>query len=222
MRNLEVARILENIGDILELQEVPFKPQAYHKAALAVEFLTEEIKDIYNRGELEEIPGVGKHIAAKIEEILKTGKLKYYEQLKKKVKIDIEYLKEIPSLGPKKMKILYKKLGIKNIKDLEKEIKKKRIRELAGFGEKTELLIQEGINYLKSQPKRFLYLSTVPIVKEIKQLLNTDFVQRVEEAGSFRRKKETIGDLDFVVVSKKPEKVMKLLTSMPDDEWFAG
>ena len=86
MRNLEVARILENIGDILELQEVPFKPQAYHKAALAVEFLTEEIKDIYNRGELEEIPGVGKHIAAKIEEILKTGKLKYYEQLKKKVK----------------------------------------------------------------------------------------------------------------------------------------
>ena len=87
MKNLEIAQILNNIANILELEEVQFKPRAYRNAARAIESLSEDIKDIYNRGELENIPGVGKHIAEKIKEIIETGKLKYYQKLKKKTKI---------------------------------------------------------------------------------------------------------------------------------------
>ena len=138
MKNLEVAQILNNIADILELEEVQFKPRAYRNAARTIESLTEDIKEIYERGELENIPGVGKHIAKKIKEIIETGKLKYYEKLKKKTKVNIEELHRIPGLGPKKIKFLYKKLKIKNVKDLEKAIKQKKLVKLKGFGEETE------------------------------------------------------------------------------------
>src|SRR3989338_3833027 len=107
MKNLEIVKVLNNIADILELQGVEFKPQAYRKAALSIEGLTEDIQEVYGRGELQNIPGVGEKIAEKIEEIIKTGKLQYYEKLKKEVKIDIEQLNSIPGLGPKKMKVLY-------------------------------------------------------------------------------------------------------------------
>src|SRR3989338_7134521 len=100
MKNLDVAKLLYNIADILELQEVQWKPQAYRKAAQSVESLTENIEEIYKQGKLEEIPGVGKNIAEKIEEIIKTRKLKYYEDLKKEFKLDIEQLRSIPGLGP--------------------------------------------------------------------------------------------------------------------------
>ncbi|MBU0456868.1 MAG: DNA polymerase/3'-5' exonuclease PolX [Nanoarchaeota archaeon] len=217
MKNLEITKILNNIADILELQDIQFKPQAYRKAAMAIESLTEDIEDIYKRGELEEIPGVGKHIAEKIEEFIKTGKLKYYQKLKKEVKVDIEELNEIPFLGPKKIKYLYQKLKIKNIKDLERAIIQKKLRELTGFGEKTEQIILEGIAFLKSRPKRFLYIHALPIVEEIKKYFSKyDFVKKIEIAGSFRRAKETIGDLDFLVISTEPGKVMEVFTKMPD------
>ncbi|MEK6901564.1 MAG: helix-hairpin-helix domain-containing protein, partial [Nanoarchaeota archaeon] len=145
MKNLEIVRILNNIADILELQEVQFKPQAYRKAASEIENLTEDIEEIYKKGELEEIPGVGKNIAEKIEEILKTGKLQYYEKLKKEVDVDIEHLNEIPGLGPKKIKVLYWKLGVKTVADLEKACKKHKVQELEGFGVKTEEDFLKGI-----------------------------------------------------------------------------
>ena len=116
MKNLEVVKILNTIADILELQEVPFKPQAYRRAALSIESLSEDIREVYRRDELEEIPGVGKAIAEKITELLETGKLSYYEKLKKEIDLDIEELLSVPQLGPRKIKVLYKKLGIKNIK----------------------------------------------------------------------------------------------------------
>lgn len=217
MKNLEIVKILSNIADILELQEVQFKPQAYKRAAMAIESLTEDIEEIYHRNELENIPGVGKHIAEKIKEIIETGKLNYYEKLKKEVKVDIEQLNEIPFLGPKKIKILYKKLGIKDIDDLEKAIQQKKLRQLAGFGEKTEQTISEGIKLIHSRPKRFLYAQVQPIVEEIiNNFARYDFVHKIEIAGSFRRRKETVGDLDFLIVSSKPDKVMKIFTSLPD------
>ena len=217
MKNLEIARILNNIADILELEDVQWKPNAYRKAAQSIESLNEDIKDIYERGELYDIPGVGEHIGKKIEEILKTGKLKYYRKLKKKVKVDIEELRQVPSLGPKKIKLLYKKLGIKNIKDLEKAIKKGKLQKIKGFGEETTKNFQQGIEIVKTRPKRFLYQTALPIVEEIKEnLKKLRSVQKVEVAGSFRRCKETVGDLDFLVVSKKPEEVMKMFTSMAD------
>lgn len=217
MKNLEIARIFNNIADILELQEVEFKPRAYRNAAQAIEFLSEDIAEIEKRNELEKIPGVGKHIAEKIREIVKTGKLRYYEKLKKEVKVDLEQLKQVPTLGPKKIKILYQKLKIKNIKDLEKAIKKNKIAKLKGFGEETQVNLLRGIKFVKTKPKRFLYAHALPIVNElIEQFSKLKFIKNIEVAGSFRRGKETIGDLDFLVVSNQPEKVIKLFTNHPD------
>src|SRR3989344_3783164 len=217
MKNLEIARILNNIADILEIQEVPFKPRAYKNAARAIESLSEDIEELYKRGELEKIPGVGEHIAKKIEEIIKTGKLKYYEKLKKELKIDLESLKHIPSLGPKKIKFLFGKLKIKNLNDLEKAAKQQKLRELPGFGEETEKNILQGIEFVKNRPKRFLYSEVSPIVNDIiKRLSSLKFVEKIEVAGSYRRGKETIGDLDFLAVSKQPEKIMGAFTSLPD------
>ncbi len=217
MKNIEIARILHSIASLLEIKEERFKPQAYRKAAQSIESLSEDVADIHARGELQQISGVGEHIAKKVVEIIETGRLKYYNKLKKEVKVDVEGLSRIPSLGPRKILALYKKLKIKNIKDLEKEIKKQKIRKLPGFGEKTELLLQQGIDFVKSSPKRFRYASLIPVVDEIiSDFSKEKYVDKIEVAGSFRRRKETIGDLDFVVISKQPEKVMRKFVSMND------
>src|SRR3989338_2844560 len=167
MKNLEIAKILYNIANMLELQGVEFKPNAYRKAAQSIESLPEDIMEIYQRGELEEILGVGKHIAEKIAEFLEKGKLRYYDDLKKEVKVDVEALNEIPFLGPKKIKILYEKLNVRTVDDLEKAILKGKVQELAGFGEETEKKLLEGILFFKTRPKRFLYAQALPIVNEI-------------------------------------------------------
>ena len=217
MKNQLIISILNNIADILDLQEVKFKPQAYRRVAVSVSALQEPIEEIYERGELYELKGVGEHIGLKIEEIIKTGKLKYYEKLKKQTKIDIEALGAIPFLGPKKIKALYQKLGIKNVRDLKKAIKQKKIRELPGFGEKTEQLILRNIKYAKTQKNRSPYAIALPIAENYKRELGKlSFVQRIETAGSFRRRKATIGDLDLLIQSTKPEKVMEVFVNFPD------
>ena len=160
---------------------------------------------------------MGQHIAKKIEEILKIVKLKYHQKLKKWIKIDLEQLKAIPNLGIKKIKVLYKQLKIKNISDLEKAIKKKQIQKLTGFAEKTEQLLSQGIELLKSKQKRYLYSEAKPYVNQIKRFLQSSpLVERVEIAGSFRRKEETIGDLDFLVISTKAKQVIDLFTKLPN------
>lgn len=217
MKNLQIAQILENIADILELQGVEFKPRAYRQAARTIASLSEDIEEIYKRGELEDIPGVGKSIGEKIEEIIKRGKLKYYEDLKKKIKIDIGELGQIPGLGPKRIKLLYQKLKIKNLRELEQALKQNKLRKLGGFGEETEKNLLRGIEFVKTKPKRFLYAHVQPLVEEIKEKFSRlDFVKKIEIAGSFRRGKETVGDLDFLVVSDQPEKVIALFVSLPD------
>lgn len=217
MKNLEIAKILYNIADILELQNIEFKPRAYRIAARGIESLSEDIEELYKNNRLESISGVGKSIAEKIAEYIETGKIKYYQKLKKIIKIDLEELNKIPSLGPKKIKILYDVLKIKNVKELEKAVKKNKIQTLHGFGEETEKEILHGIEYIKKRPQRFIYAHVTPIVNEIITYFKKfDFVKKIEVAGSFRRGKETVGDLDFLVVSNKPEKVMQIFTNLPD------
>lgn len=217
MKNLEIVQILNNIADILELQGVQWKPQAYRKAARNIEALSEDLAEIARREELQQIEGVGEAIAEKIEEILKTGKLKLYEDLKKKIKIDIEQLNNIPGLGPKRIKILYQKLKIKNAADLEKAILQKKLQKIEGFGEETEKKLLHGLQILKTKPKRFLYAQAAPIVAEtLAALQKYPFVKKAEVAGSFRRGKETVGDLDFLVVSPQPVKVMEVFISLPE------
>ncbi len=142
MFNQELSKIFQNIAFYLEIEGAnPFRYKAYGKAAMIIETLPEDVGKIYKSGgieALEEIPGVGKNIAEKIIEYIKTGKIKEYFDLKKKIPVNIEELSAVEGLGPRKIKILYQKLGVKNIKDLEKAVKARKISPLFGFGEKTE------------------------------------------------------------------------------------
>ncbi|MBI2662329.1 DNA polymerase/3'-5' exonuclease PolX [Candidatus Woesearchaeota archaeon] len=217
MKNRLIVTILNTIADILELQEVKFKPQAYRKAALSIEELSEDVEEVYKRGELGELPGVGESIAEKIEEIIKTGKLNYYEQLKKKIDIDVEALNEVYGLGPKKIKILYTKLGVRNLRDLEKVLVKHKVRDLEGFGVKTEELLWRGLRFVQGNPKRFLYYHAQPVVEKLlSELRQLRVVSKAEIAGSFRRGKETVGDLDILVVSNEPSTVMGKFVQFSD------
>ena len=219
MINQEIANIFYEIAHFLEMEGIQFKPYAYQKAAISLESLERDVRDIYREGGrkfLEKIPGVGESIAEKIEEYLKTGKIKYYQDLKRKTPVKMQDLTAVEGLGPKKVKTLYQKLGIRNIKDLEKAVKAHKIAPLFGFGEKTEKNILEGIAFLKRSKGRFLLGEILPKVKEVyKKLKNLKEVEKVNPAGSVRRMKETIGDVDFLVISKNPSRVMDFFVSLP-------
>ncbi|HUW71653.1 MAG TPA: DNA polymerase/3'-5' exonuclease PolX [Candidatus Humimicrobiaceae bacterium] len=220
MKNRELFNILHEIADFLEMEGVAFKPYAYQKAAITLESLEEDVEEIYKKGgvrALEEIPGVGKSIAEKIEEYLKTGKIKYYRELKKKTPVEMKELTAVEGLGPKRVKVLHQKLGIRNLKDLEEAARAHKISPLFGFDEKTEKNILEGTAFLKRSKGRFLLGEIIPRVKIIYSKLQAlKEVERVDYAGSVRRMKETIGDADFLVISKKPEKIMDFVISQPE------
>ena len=212
MKNQEIAKILYDIARYLEMEGAAFKPYAYEKAALSLETLEEDIEEIYKKGgtkALKKIPGIGESIAEKIEEYLKKGKIKYYQELKKETPLNIGELIAVEGMGPKKTKILYQKLEIRDLKDLEKAARAHKIAPLFGFGEKTEKNILEGIAFLKRSKGRFLLGEILPVVKEVyEKLKRLKEVEKISLAGSVKRMKETIGDVDFLVVSKKPEKVL--------------
>jgi len=220
MINQELSNILFEIGYFLEMEEAAFRPQAYEKAAIALENLKESVFSIYEKGgikELEKIPGVGESIAKKIEEYIKTGKIKYYDKWKKKVPVDMDTLMRINGVGAKSIKIFYQKLGVTSLKDLENVIKKHEIALLVGFGEKSEKNILESIAFLKKSKKRFIIERILPIAKDIRANLNKlEEVEKVVLAGSIRRKEDTVGDIDILLVTKNPKKVMNYFTAFPE------
>lgn len=224
MKNQEIAQILFEIGDLLDLQEVPFKPEAYKKAAIAIDLLEDDISSIYDKEGikgLENIKGVGKSIALSIEEYLKTNKINFYKQLKKESPVNLEELLKVEGLGVKKIKKLYQELRIRNLKDLEKAIEDNKIASLFGFGEKTEKNILESIKFLRQGQNKFLLRD---ILKDVE--IVGDKIKRIKEvvdfsvAGSTRRRKEIVGDVDFLVsiddVSNKyvVEKIMNTFVTM--------
>ncbi len=215
MKNREIAQILFEIGDYLELGEVPFKPQAYQKAAIVIDNLEDEVSDIYKKDGikgLEKISGIGTSIAEKIEEYLKTGKIKYYKELKKSTPVDLEELLKVEGLGTKRIKKLYKELGVRNLKDLEKVANDHKIAPLFRFGEKTERNILEGIQFLKQSKGRFLLRDIIPQVERIEERFRKiEGVAQMSVAGSTRRRKETIGDVDFLVTIKNGTSKYKYL-----------
>jgi len=209
MKNLEIARIFYEIADILEVQGVEFKPRAYRRAARSIEELSEDIAAVRKRGELRGIPGVGEHIEKKIIEILDTGKLKYYEKLKKEIPVDLESLSRVEGLGPKKAMALYKKLGVRNLKDLEKAVKAGKVKGLPGFGRKSEEKMAASVGEAKKSASRLMISKAMPIVAELEgKLSKVAGVRKLETVGSFRRRLPTVGDLDILVVSSKPKEVM--------------
>jgi DNA polymerase (family X) len=220
VRNAEIARILRNISIFLDMDNVQFKPRAYEKAAISIEALEKEAEKIYTEGgmkALEQIPGVGESIAEKIEELIKTGKLEYYEQLHKNAPVDLESLTRIEGMGPKTIKTLYQKLKITNIDELEKAANAHKISQLPGFKKKTEENILRGIEFAKKSGGRFILGFTIPLIREIEARLSAcPKVKKAVAAGSVRRMRETIGDVDFLVQSDDPETVADFFVSMPE------
>jgi len=220
MKNQEIANILYEIAAYLDMEGVAFKPRAYEKAAHSIESLEEDVLSIYKRGGLKalgEIPGVGESIASKIEELLKTGRLKYFEGLKKKYPVAISELTSVEGIGPKMALKLYQKLKIKNLEDLEKAANLGKIRKIEGFGVKTEENILKGIKFVRQAGARFILGFILPQIREIEGRLNSlPGVKKVVVAGSVRRWKETIGDVDILIISENPEPVMDYFVSMPE------
>jgi len=228
--NQVVSEILSEIGQYLEMQKVAFKPRVYEKVAVTISELQEDLSEIYRRHGLkglEEIPGVGISIAEKIEELLKTGHLKYYQDLKKKFPVNISELTRIGGLGPESVKKLYQKLNIRNLRDLEKAAKAGKIAGLADFGEKTQENILKGIEFLRKAGGRFILGLFMPEIRILEgRLRQLKGVEQAIVAGSVRRRKETIGDIDILVTVKTPgqsraakataEKVMDYFISMPE------
>lgn len=221
MKNQDIAKILYDIAIYLEMKnEIIFKVRAYEKAAQTVESLPDDITIVYERGgikALEELPGIGKGIGEKIEELIKTGRLKYYGDLKKEIPVDIDNLRRIEGLGPKKILVLYKKLKIKDLEDLEKVAKQGKIRSLEGFGEKSEQNILKGLDFLKKIKGRYILGYVMPLVLDVEKRINSlPYVKKAIVGGSFRRRKETIRDIDVLVISNNPEKVMDYFVKMPE------
>ncbi len=208
MHNQEISKILFELAELYEMKNVPFKPRALERASETIDSLGEDVSDIYKKGgikDLQNIPGVGRGIAEKIEEYLKTGHVKEYEGMKKKMPVDIAGLSSIDGVGPKLINLLYTRLKIRTVSDLEKAAKEGKLRNLPRMGEKLEAKILKGIEFKHEGGGRFALGEVLPLSREIKaRLLNVKGVEAVEVAGSIRRMQETVGDLDFLAISEHP------------------
>lgn len=204
------------------MQDVAFKPQAYSRAARFIEPMEEDLEEVYKEGGLKalmEVEGIGQGLAEKIEEYIKTGKIEEYEKQKKECPVDLEALAGIEGLGPKMIKTLYEKLGIKTLKDLEKAAKTGKIHDLPRFGKKVEQNILRGIEFSKSGQGRFTLGMILPIARRFEQRLGElDSISQAIAAGSIRRMKETVGDIDILVISNNSSKVMDYFCSMAEVE----
>ncbi len=216
----DVASILEEIGILLELKgENPFKTRAYFNAARTISGLTTDLKELVESGEIGKIKGIGKALAEKITTLVTTGKLKYYDDLKAEFPPTIFELMNIPGLGPKKIKKLYDTLGISSLVELEYACIENRLVDLEGFGAKTQENILKGIDTRKKFSEKFHY----PVAEHaagvvLNHIRKVKGIKRSEIAGSLRRKKEIIGDIDILVSAAKKDvpEIMKRFVSAPD------
>lgn len=213
-----IVEILNNIGLLLELSgENPFKSRAYYNAARTIEVLDEDIETLVKEDRLKDVKGIGDAINKKLIELITTGNLKYYEDLKASIPPGLIDMLKIPGLGPKKIKTLYDKLNITTIGELEYACIENRLIELPGFGEKTQKKILDGIQFIKQFSGQHLYAEAYNDAVNLKQyLIETGLTIRCEIAGSLRRKKEIVKDIDILATSDNPEKLMDLFVSYDD------
>jgi len=217
MKNLEIAQIFERIADILEFKgENRFKINAYRKASRIIGSLSEDIEHIHKENRLMEIPGVGSGIAEKIAEYLDTGKMSKYAEAMKGIDEGLIKLMDIPGLGPSTSRMVYKELGIHDINGLEKAASEGRLQTLKGMGEKKEENILRGIRLFKESQKRMSIGIALPLVKEIiASLKKKTGIKEIEPAGSLRRMKETVGDIDILAASSKGKEIISAFVSLP-------
>jgi DNA polymerase (family 10) len=216
----EIIKILKEISVLLELKdENPFKIRAYQNSARALETSDMELNKDLKVEDLTSIKGIGSHIAEKIKTLIDTGSLKYYQELKESVPPGLVEMLAIPTMGPKKIKYLFDHLGISNIGELEYACVENRLVDLPNFGQKTQENILKGIEVLKRFKGKFLYASVIEEAENIhKKIESHKLVKRVSLAGSVRRKKGIVKDIDIVASTDHPEKVMDFFTSLDEAE----
>ncbi|HEY3291272.1 MAG TPA: DNA polymerase/3'-5' exonuclease PolX [Anaerolineae bacterium] len=223
--NQQIAAIFTDIADRLEIQgENPFKTRAYRTIAENLTSLPRPVADIWHDGELGNVPGIGKAIHDKIDELLRTGKLEFYERLRADVPDGVVAMLQVSGLGPKRVKEIWTTLGVESLSDLEAAGKAGRLRSLPKMGEKTEQKILAGIESLKRRATGRMRVGDVlPIALDmLAKLRQVTGVQKIEYAGSLRRGRETIGDLDFVAATTDASGLMSTFTSMPQVETVLG
>jgi DNA polymerase (family 10) len=213
----QVAEVLIGIATLLELNgENPFKTRAYLNAARTIETMSEPLDKVVAEGRLGEMKGIGEGIQKKITELVTTGKLAYYEELKAATPPGLVAMLEIPGLGPKKIKALHDELGIETVEQLEQACQGGQIAGLKGFGEKTQTNILEGIHRRRAYASRHLISDALPTAEPLLEALRSHpDVIRCSAAGSLRRHREVIGDIDLLASSKKPVEVIEFFTRQP-------
>jgi len=217
MNNNQLAKVFTLIANLLEIKgEIIYKTLAYRKAAESLESLGREAGDYWKEGNLSEIPGVGKAISEKIDELLSTGKLQFLENLKKEVPESLAEWLQVPSLGPKKILAIWKALNITTLAELESAAKEGKLRDLPGMGSKSEAAILDGIASLARRSGRLPLGKAYPLAQEIiKVLKGVKGVVEAQPAGSLRRMRSTVGDLDILVASNNSAAVMEAFVNLP-------
>jgi len=214
--NERISKVLYEMGEILTIKGDRFRSRAFNMAAQRITALTEDIQLIYDRSELEDIPGVGKGIAAVITEVLERGGSTQLEELRESLPHGVRDLMQLEGVGPRKAMRLNKELGVTSIDELEQAAKEKKVRPLKGFGAKTEENLLRSIREYQLMQGRFLLGAVLPVIDDIiKWMKESPAVLQVEVAGSARRRKETVGDLDVLVASNTPKVVTERFVSMP-------
>ncbi len=218
MRNIEIAHLFNEIADFLEVKdENPFRIRAYRRAAQAVEGLSEDVAAIAERGALLDVPGIGKDLAAKIQEYLAGGKVEYLEDLRKEIPVGVIEMMGIHGVGPKTAKHLYEQVGVDSVEKLEELAKTHRLAGLPGIKAKTEENILKGIAVWRSGRERMPLGTALTLAEAILETLRkVREVDQIEAAGSLRRMRETVKDIDILVTSKTPARVMDVFVGLPN------
>ena len=216
IQNAEIAAMFDQMADLLEIEGGnPFRARAYRKAARTIETLPQSVAAlIAAEKDLSELPGIGKDLAGKIRDILGTGTTQTYEEMKKKYPLEVVELTRLQGLGPKRVRLLFETLHIRDRASLEKAARAGKLRELPGFGEKLEAKVLQSLAVAEQEGGRTLLAGVWPVAEALATVLEkVQGVRRVEIAGSFRRRRETVGDLDLLVVGGEPESVMDAFTT---------
>ncbi|MDE2180262.1 MAG: DNA polymerase/3'-5' exonuclease PolX, partial [candidate division NC10 bacterium] len=217
MRNLEIAKLFHEIADLLEIKDDNiFKIRAYRRAAMNLESLTEEIEAVAARGGLAEIAGIGKDLAAKIQQALETGCMDYLEELRTEIPRGVVELMTIPGVGPKTAKLFFQQLQVDSVERLEALALEGKLLGLPGIKQKTVDNILKGIQVVKAGRERMPLGRALPLAHELVQILEQlPDVKQISLAGSLRRMRETVKDFDLLATSAKPAKVMAVFTLLP-------
>jgi DNA polymerase (family X) len=218
MKNVEIAALFSEIADFLEIKgENPFRVRAYRRAAQAMEGLAEDVAALADRGELLEIPGIGRDLAGKIQEFLQCGAVEYLEGLRREIPVGVVELMRIHGVGPKTAKLLYEQVGVDSVEKLEELAKEHKLAGVPGIQAKTEENILKGIAVWRGGRERTPLGAALTLAETILETLrDLEEVDQISTAGSLRRMKETVKDIDILVTSKMPARIMEVFVGLPN------